>query len=45
MAVQNQTLHINAIKAKINKTTEDNKYQLCEEKEESIDHLIDSNIH
>ena len=40
MAAQDQALRTNAIRAKIDKTTEDSKCRLCKEKEESVDHLV-----
>ena len=42
IAAQDQALRTNAIKAKIDKVTEDNKCRLCKEKSETIDHLISS---
>ena len=42
MAAQDQALRTNAIKAKIDKVTEDSKCRLCKEKDETIDHLISS---
>ena len=42
MAAQDQALRTNAIRAKIDKTTEDSQCRLCKEKEESVDHLVSS---
>ena len=42
IAAQDQALRTNAIKAKIDKVTEDSKCRLCKEKNETIDHLISS---
>ena len=42
IAAQDQVLRTNAIKAKIDKVTEDSKCRLCKEKDETIDHLISS---
>ena len=42
IAAQDQALRTNAIKAKIDKVTEDSKCRLCKEKDETIDHLISS---
>ena len=39
---QDQALHTNAIKAKIDKVTGDSKCRLCKEKDETINHLITS---
>ena len=42
IAAQDQALRTNAIKAKIDKVTEDSKCRLCKGKDETIDHLISS---
>ena len=42
IAAQYQALRTNAIKAKIDKITEDSKCRLCKEKDETIGHLINS---
>ena len=42
IAAQDQALRTNAIKAKIDKVTEDSKCRLCKEKDETIDYLISS---
>ena len=42
MAAQAQTIRTNAIKAKINKTSSDNKCRLCKVKEEPIDYFTSS---
>ena len=39
-AAQDQALRTNAIKAEIDKVTEDSKCRLCKEKDETVDHLI-----
>ena len=39
-ATQDQALHINDIKVKINKVTEDSKCRLCKEKKDKTEHLI-----
>ena len=40
LAAQDQALRTKAIKAKIDKTIDANKYRLCKEKEETVDHLV-----
>jgi len=40
LAAQDQALRTNAIKARIDNTTEDSKCRLCKEKEETVDHLV-----
>ena len=40
MAAQDQAIRINAIKARIDKTSSDSKCRLCKVKEETIDHLV-----
>ena len=42
LAAHDQALRTNAIKAKIDKVTEDSKCRLCKEKDETINHLISS---
>ena len=42
ITAQDQALRTNAIKAKIDKVTEDSKCRSCKEKDETIDHLISS---
>ena len=42
IATQDQTLRINAFKAKIDKVTEDSKCRLCQKKDETVDQLISS---
>ena len=42
IAAQDQALRTNAIKAKIDKVTENSKYRLCKEEDKLIDHLISS---
>ena len=42
IAAQDQALHTNAIKDKIDEVTEDSKCRLYKEKDKSIDHLISS---
>ena len=40
MAAQDQAQRTNAIKTKIDKTSNDSKCRLCKEKEETVDHLV-----
>lgn len=40
LAAQDQALRTNAIKAKIDKTTDNSKCRLCKEKDETVDHLV-----
>ena len=40
MAAQDQALRTNAIKTKIDKTVNDSKCRLCNEKEEIVDHVV-----
>ena len=42
MAAQDQALRTNAIKCKIDKTSEDSMCRLCKEREETVDHLVSS---
>ena len=42
MAAQDQAIRINAVKARIDKTSSDSKYRLSKVKEETIDHLVSS---
>ena len=42
IVAQDQALRTNAIKAKIDKVTEDSNCRLCKQKDETIDHLISS---
>ena len=40
MAAQSQSLRTNAIKARIDKSREDAKCRMCNEKEETIHHIV-----
>ena len=42
MAAQDQAIRTNAIKARIDKTSSNNKCRLCKVNEETIDHLVSS---
>lgn len=42
IAAQDQALRTNAIKARIDKTSDNSKCRLCKEKDETVDHLVSS---
>jgi hypothetical protein len=42
LAAQEQALRTNTIKTKIDKTSNNSKCRLCNEKEETVDHLVSS---